>query len=54
MTRLKAAAKWREKFPDRAAELRPVVRRYLGMDFGQDQRSDFRCKRPRKRWTWKK
>lgn len=41
MTRLEAAIKWRERFPDRAAELRSVTRRYLGMGIGQDQRSEF-------------
>ena len=41
MTRLEAAVKWRERYPDRAAELRSTVRRYLGMGMGQDGRSDF-------------
>lgn len=41
MTRLEAAARWREKFPDRAGELRGVVRRYLGMTIHDTTASQF-------------
>lgn len=41
MTRLEAATRWREKFPDRAGDLRTVMRRYLGMTLHDATASQF-------------